>query len=107
MVHSVNLLTALGSGVSIGLMLATTRKNKTPVDPGVIANEMMFLLIQAFIYQAFLSIGAALSFPVTGEAYRIPLQQMTATLEGQLKRMTRMAMENSSKLSRPPSREAS
>jgi hypothetical protein len=94
MVHSVNLLTALGSGVSIGLMLATASKNKTPVDPGVIANEMMFLMIQAFIYQAFLSIGAALSFPVTGNAYRIPLQQMTETLERQLKLMTKLAIEH-------------
>jgi len=94
MVHSVNLLTALSSGVSIGLMLATAHKNKTAVDPGVILNEMMFLMIQAFIYQAFLSIGAALSFPVTGEAYRIPLQQMTQTLERQLKLMTKLAVEH-------------
>jgi len=94
MVHSVNLMTALGSGISIGLTFATAHKMKQPVDFGTIINDMLFLMIQASIYQAFLSIGAALSFPVTGDAYRIPLSDMTKTLERQLKLMCKLASEH-------------
>jgi predicted membrane chloride channel (bestrophin family) len=94
MVHSVNLMTALGSGISIGLTFATAHKMKQPVDFGTIVNDMLFLMIQASIYQAFLSIGAALSFPVTGDAYRIPLSDMTRTLERQLKLMCKLSSEH-------------
>jgi hypothetical protein len=94
MVHSVNLMTALGSGISIGLTFATAHKMKQPVDFGTIINDMLFLMIQASIYQAFLSIGAALSFPVTGDAYRIPLSDMTRTLERQLKLMCKLSSEH-------------
>merc|ERR1719359_1395399 len=94
MLHSVNLLTALTTGVTIGLQLATARKTGAHVDQASIANQMVFLIVQACIYQAFLSIGAALSFPVSGECYRIPLQQMTQTLERQLKLMTKLAQEH-------------
>merc|ERR1719478_73058 len=91
MVHSVNLLTAVTTGVTIGLQLANQRQGGVPVDHAAITNEMVFLVVQACIYQAFLSIGAALSFPVSGECYRIPLNQMTTTLERQLKLMTKLA----------------
>jgi hypothetical protein len=92
MVHAVNIMTAIGAGVSIGLTLSRTRRTGAPVDFGSIVNEIMFLLIQAFIYQSFLTIGAALSFPVTGEAYKIPLRRMIATLERQLGTMCRLAL---------------
>merc|ERR1719460_737180 len=90
MVHAVNIMTAIGAGVSIGLNLS---KSKTTghIDAASITNELMFLLIQAFIYQSFLTIGAALSFPVTGEAYKIPLRRMTTTLERQLGTMMKLA----------------
>merc|ERR1719301_397958 len=85
-------MTAIGAGVSIGLTLSRTKKTGGPIDFGNIINEIMFLLIQAFIYQSFLTIGAALSFPVTGEAYKIPLRRMIATLERQLGTMSRLAL---------------
>jgi hypothetical protein len=90
MVHAVNIMTAMGAGVTIGLILS---KSKTTghIDAASITNELMFLLIQAFIYQSFLTIGAALSFPVTGEAYKIPLRRMTTTLERQLGTMMKLA----------------
>jgi len=96
MVHSVNLLTAVTTGVTVGLMLASAKKTGGLVDHAAIANEMVFLVVQACIYQAFLSIGAALSFPVSGECYRIPLGQMTGTLERQMKLMTKLALEHKS-----------
>jgi hypothetical protein len=91
MVHAVNIMTAIGAGVSIGLNLSRSRRTGH-IDFGSITNELMFLLIQAFIYQSFLTIGAALSFPVTGEAYKIPLRRMISTLERQLGTMSRLAL---------------
>merc|ERR1719506_2959424 len=91
MVHAVNIMTAVGAGVSIGLNLSRSRRSGF-VDYASISNELMFLLIQAFIYQSFLTIGAALSFPVTGEAYKIPLRRMITTLERQLSTMCRLAL---------------
>merc|ERR1719359_996785 len=64
MVHMVNVMTAISAGVSIGLNL-----RRSVVDYASITNEMIFLLLQGCIYQALLSIGAALSFPVTGASY--------------------------------------
>merc|ERR1719160_796156 len=84
-------MTAMGAGVSIGLNLSRSRRTGI-IDVGSIVNELMFLLIQAFIYQSFLTIGAALSFPVTGEAYKIPLRRMITTLERQLSTMCKLAM---------------
>merc|ERR550514_130405 len=92
MVHAVNIMTAIGAGVSIGLNLSRSRTSGI-IDFGAIANEIMFLLIQAFIYQSFLTIGAALSFPVTGEAYKIPLRRMISTLERQLGTMCKLATQ--------------
>merc|ERR1719379_3104659 len=92
MVHAVNIMTAIGAGVSIGLTLSKSRSNGGHIDFGNIVNEIMFLLIQAFIYQSFLTIGAALSFPVTGEAYKIPLRRMITTLERQLGTMCKLAL---------------
>merc|ERR1719174_1856899 len=91
MVHAVNIMTAIGAGVSIGLTLSKSKRSGF-IDFGSITNELMFLLIQAFIYQSFLTIGAALSFPVTGEAYKIPLRKMISTLERQLGTMGRLAL---------------
>jgi hypothetical protein len=91
MVHAVNIMTAIGAGVSIGLNLSRSKRTGI-IDVGSICNELMFLLIQAFIYQSFLTIGAALSFPVTGEAYKIPLRRMISTLERQLGTMSRLAL---------------
>jgi hypothetical protein len=91
MVHAVNIMTAIGAGVSIGLVLSASKRTGH-VDFATITNELMFLLIQAFIYQSFLTIGAALSFPVTGEAYKIPLRRMITTLERQLGTMCRLAI---------------
>jgi hypothetical protein len=91
MVHAVNIMTAIGAGVSIGLVLSDSRRTGH-IEFAMIINEIMFLLIQAFIYQSFLTIGAALSFPVTGEAYKIPLKRMIGTLERQLGTMCRLAI---------------
>merc|ERR1719420_2403301 len=91
MVHAVNIMTAIGAGVSIGLNLSKSRTTGI-IDFASITNELMFLLIQAFIYQSFLTIGAALSFPVTGEAYKIPLRRMITTLERQLGTMCKLAL---------------
>jgi hypothetical protein len=91
MVHAVNIMTALGAGVSIGLNLSRSRRTGI-IDFPAITNELMFLLIQAFLYQSFLTIGAALSFPVTGEAYKIPLRRMITTLERQLGTMSKLSI---------------
>jgi hypothetical protein len=93
MVHAVNLLNALGAGVAIGLTFAA-HKQSGKIDYGAIGNALMFLILQSFIYQAFLTIGAALSFPVTGNAYKIPLSRMTATLERQLKTMSKLSFDS-------------
>lgn len=93
MVHFVNILTALGTGVSIGLLLAKSRKTGRPLDRGAVTSDMVFLLVQAFLYQAFLSIGAGLNFPITGSTYNIPLEEIADGLEQQLKLMNRLARE--------------
>lgn len=91
MVHFVNILTAIGSGVSVGLMLAQSAKTGHPLDRGELMSDMVFLVVQAFLYQAFLSIGAGLSFPVTGGAYNIPLDELIVTLEKQVRLMNSLA----------------
>jgi hypothetical protein len=95
MVHAVNILTAVGAGVSIGLELSKHRHG-AQVQPANIFNELIFVLIQAFLYQSFLTIGASLSFPVTGMAYKIPLQKMTSVLERQLATMARLSFDTPS-----------
>ena len=61
-------------------------------------NEVLFFLVQAFFYQAFLSIGAALSFPVATEnskqAYRLPFEPMVQALDRQLVIMNELAGDN-------------
>jgi predicted membrane chloride channel (bestrophin family) len=89
MVHAVNLLNAVGAGLQIGVAYA----NLGRVDYGAVGNSLVFLILQSFIYQAFLSIGAALSFPVSASAYKIPLSRMTGTLERQLRTMTRLSFD--------------
>jgi len=93
MIHLVNMLTAIGTGVRIGLLIATARvaNNYSNLDTNSIGASLVFLFVQAFIYQAFLTIGAALSFPVTGSAYRIPLLAMVDSLEHQVKLMNTLA----------------
>merc|ERR1719272_464273 len=88
MVHLVNLLTAVGAGISIGLLVGTTWGSGKPFDGGIVFREILFLYIQVFLYQAFLSIGAALSFPIVpkghGAMYRLPLAEMIMSLKGHL-----------------------
>jgi len=97
MVHMANFLTAIGTGVTLGLLFARTRaenfrksdeKLVSLPDPSAVMNEVLFFLVQAFFYQAFLSIGAALSFPVATEnskqAYRLPFEPMVQALDRQL-----------------------
>jgi len=84
MIHFVNMLTAVGTGVQMGLILAVAKKENTAVDGNRLVNILIFLVVQAFIYQAFLTIGAALSFPITGAAYRVPLREMCHKLDEQL-----------------------
>jgi hypothetical protein len=104
MVHMANFLTAIGTGVTLGLLFARTRadnfrhadsKLATMPDPSAIMNEVLFFLVQAFFYQAFLSIGAALSFPVATEdskqAYRLPIEPMVQALDRQLTIMNELA----------------
>jgi hypothetical protein len=104
MVHMANFLTAIGTGVTLGLLFARTRaenfraadsKLTTLPDPSAVMNEVLFFLVQAFFYQAFLSIGAALSFPVATEnskqAYRLPFEPMVQALDRQLSIMNELA----------------
>lgn len=94
MIHLVNMLTAVGTGIRIGLLIAIARTSTGEaaiLDMNSICTAMVFLFVQAFIYQAFLTIGAALSFPVTGSAYRIPLLNMVDGLENQIKLMNTLA----------------
>lgn len=106
MVHMANFLTAIGTGVTLGLLFARTRaenfrdadkKLVTLPDPSAVLNEVLFFLVQAFFYQAFLSIGAALSFPVATEnskqAYRLPFEPMVQALDRQLNIMNELAGE--------------
>jgi len=91
MIHFVNVLTAVGTGVRIGLILAKAKQGGAVIDMNELINALIFLIVQAFIYQAFLTIGAALSFPITGSAYRVPLKSMCVALDGQLKLMNYLA----------------
>jgi predicted membrane chloride channel (bestrophin family) len=91
MIHLVNVLTAVSTGVRIGLTLSLAKKTGTTVDSNELVTAVVFLVVQAFIYQAFLTIGAALSFPITGSAYRVPLKAMCSTLDSQLKLMNHLA----------------
>jgi len=91
MIHFVNFLTAIGTGVQVGLLIAQARKGNYHMDVNSMVNAILFLIVQAFIYQAFLTIGAALSFPITGSAYRIPLKAMVDALDNQLKLMNLLA----------------
>jgi hypothetical protein len=97
MVHLVNLLTAVGAGITIGLLFATWRREPsgTVLDLGLVFKEILFLYIQVFLYQAFLSIGAALSFPIVpkghGAMYRLPLAEMIEALRGHLRLINDLA----------------
>merc|ERR1719161_2583788 len=104
MVHMANFLTAIGTGVTLGLLFARTRADNflgadkklvSLPDPSAVMNEVLFFLVQAFFYQAFLSIGAALSFPVATEnskqAYRLPFEPMVQALDRQLSIMNELA----------------
>jgi len=91
MIHVVNVLTAVGAGLQVGLLVATAHKEGKLVDWNSVVCAVVSLLVQSFVYQAFLTIGAALSFPVTGTAYRIPLRSMCLAMEYQLRLMNRIA----------------
>lgn len=104
MVHLVNFLTALGSGVSIGLIVARyyrpmpgVKSEDVHLDVSEILKALLFLYIQVFLYQAFFSIGAALSFPIVpvghGAMYRLPLAEMIEGLRKTLDLMNSLADE--------------
>jgi hypothetical protein len=106
MVHLVNVLTSLCAGVTIGIVIARARvakaqaDGKAPpqVDGSAIFKEILFLFIQVFLYQAFLGIGAALSFPIVpkghGAMYRLPFEEMIISLRSKLERLNRLACDN-------------
>jgi len=115
MVHMANFLTAIGTGVTLGLLFARTRSDNfrksdeklvSIPDPSAVMNEVLFFLVQAFFYQAFLSIGAALSFPVATEsskqAYRLPFEPMVQALDRQLVIMNELAGDQSDFAARGP-----
>jgi hypothetical protein len=104
MVHLVNLLTSLCAGVTIGIVIARARAAKagsgsSQLDVSAIFKEILFLFIQVFLYQAFLGIGAALSYPVVprghGAMYRLPFEEMIGSLKQKLERLNRLADEGS------------
>lgn len=97
MVNCANFLSAVGTGVAVGVLFAReneTKGNGPLVFPDVnrIQNEVALLLVQSLFYQSFLSIGASLSYPLSSgdsrgagkRAYSIPLGQMCALLEQNL-----------------------
>jgi len=94
MVHLVNMLTAVSTGVTVGIMFSKARVHNAPLDLNALASNGVFLVVQAFVYQAFLTIGAALSFPLTGTAYSVPLGKMVDTLDAQLVLMNKLADEH-------------
>jgi len=94
MVHLVNMLTAVSTGATVGIMFAKARSQHTPLDLNALASNGVFLVVQAFVYQAFLTIGAALSFPLTGTAYNVPLSKIVTTLDAQLMLMNKLANEH-------------
>lgn len=89
MVHFVNICTAAGTGCTLGVVIATASARHEPLDTSTIASKMVYIVVQAFIYQAFLSIGTALSFPLAGQAYKLPLEEEIAELDGQIYMMKR------------------
>merc|ERR1719235_1401759 len=100
MVHLVNILTSLCAGVTIGIVIARAQAAKkgtgsAQVDGSAIFKEILFLFIQVFLYQAFLGIGAALSYPVVprghGAMYRLPFEEMIGGLKAKLERLNRLA----------------
>merc|ERR1719375_1704917 len=104
MVHLVNILTSLCAGVTIGIVVARSRaaakgSAAQQVDGSAIFKEILFLFIQVFLYQAFLGIGAALSYPVVprghGAMYRLPMEEMIGSLKAKLDRLNRLADEGS------------
>lgn len=104
MVHLVNILTSLCAGVTIGIVVARSQAAKKgsaaqQVDGSAIFKEILFLFIQVFLYQAFLGIGAALSYPVVprghGAMYRLPFEEMIGSLKSKLERLNRLADEGS------------
>lgn len=108
MVHLVNILTSLCAGVTIGIVVARSRAAQAAAAKGVPAQQMdgsaifkeiLFLFIQVFLYQAFLGIGAALSYPVVprghGAMYRLPFEEMIGSLKAKLERLNRLADEGS------------
>jgi len=84
MIHFTNVITALGTGVQMGLLFSVAAKENKPIDGGEVVNAIIFLTVQAVLYQSFLTIGAALSFPITGTAYKVPLKDMCLALDRQL-----------------------
>lgn len=101
MVHLVNILTSIAAGITIGIVIAranASAKNKDgyrePIDGSTIFKELLFLFIQVFLYQAFLGIGAALSYPIVplghGAMYRLPLSEMITAVRKTLADMNRL-----------------
>jgi hypothetical protein len=97
LVHMSNLLAALGSGVTLGILFARSRhsnfldqnsKLHSMPDPNTVVNEMVYFFVQTFFYQAFLNIGSSLTFPLssphTKRAYRLPFEKMVASFEAQV-----------------------
>merc|ERR1719217_1951916 len=97
MVNCANFLSAVGTGVTLGVLFAREAETHNGVfmfpDINRIQNEVILLLVQSFFYQSFLSIGASLSYPLSAgaggasagkRAYSIPLGQMCALLEQNL-----------------------
>merc|ERR1719269_208103 len=67
MVNVANSLSAVGTGLTIGVLFAREREiHHKFVFPDVnrIQNEVLLLLVQSLFYQSFLSIGASLSYPL-------------------------------------------
>jgi predicted membrane chloride channel (bestrophin family) len=108
MVHLANFLTAIGTGITLGLLLARGRvegevsrdhisntvtiepfqEMMSHVDPGALGENILFFLLQTFFYQAALTIGASLSYPIGSPGakymYRMPLDKMVAQLDKHL-----------------------
>lgn len=108
MVHLANFLTAIGTGLTLGLLLARGRvqgevsrdhisaaitvepftEMMHHVDPGQLGENILFFLLQTFFYQAALTIGASLSYPIGSPGakymYRMPLDKMVLHLDKHL-----------------------
>jgi len=94
MVHTCNLLVAIGTGVNIGRIMCLHRKGE-PLDSSNLSNEMIFFCLQTFFSMAALFIGASLSFPLgthkNAPMYTIPLHGMVDKLDKQLKMLIMLA----------------